>query len=51
MSQVAATLPEALDLATRAVGRDDVICITGSFYLAGDAKKHLEQVARKRQSV
>jgi dihydrofolate synthase/folylpolyglutamate synthase len=51
MSQVAATLPDALDLATRAVGRDDVICITGSFYLAGDAKKHLEQVARKRQSV
>ncbi len=51
MSQVAATLPDALDLATRAVGRDDVICITGSFYLAGDAKKHLEQLARKRQSV
>jgi len=51
MSQVAATLPDALDLATRAVGRDDVICITGSFYLAGDAKKHLEQIARKRQSV
>jgi len=51
MSQVAATLPEALDLATRAVGRDDLICITGSFYLAGDAKKHLEQLASKRQSV
>ncbi len=51
MSQVAATLPDALDLATRAVGRDDVICITGSFYLAGDAKKHLERIARKRQSV
>jgi dihydrofolate synthase/folylpolyglutamate synthase len=49
MSQVASTLPQALDLATRAVGRDDLICITGSFYLAGEAKKYLEQVARKRQ--
>ncbi len=51
MSQVAATLPEALDLATRAVGRDDLICITGSFYLAGEAKKHLEQLAKKHQQV
>ncbi|MCH7799831.1 MAG: bifunctional folylpolyglutamate synthase/dihydrofolate synthase [Planctomycetes bacterium] len=51
MSQIAATLPDALELATRAVGRDDLICITGSFYLAGEAKKHLEQLARKRQSV
>src|SRR6185503_5488397 len=32
MSQVARTLPEALDLASRAVGRDDLICVTGSFY-------------------
>ncbi len=51
MSQVAATLPDALELATRAVGRDDLVCITGSFYLAGEAKKHLEQLARKRESV
>ncbi len=49
MSQVAPTLPEALDLATRAVGRDDLICITGSFYLAGEAKKHFQQLARRRQ--
>ena len=51
MSQVAPTLPEALNLATRAVGRDDLICITGSFYLAGEAKKHLAQLAKKRQQV
>ena len=51
MSQVAATLPGALDLATRAVGRDDMICITGSFYLAGEAKKHLEQLAKKHLQV
>ncbi|MHC4208610.1 MAG: bifunctional folylpolyglutamate synthase/dihydrofolate synthase [Planctomycetota bacterium] len=49
MSQVASTLPQALDLATRAVGRDDLICITGSFYLVGEARKYLEQLARKRQ--
>ncbi|MHC4219589.1 MAG: bifunctional folylpolyglutamate synthase/dihydrofolate synthase [Planctomycetota bacterium] len=48
MSQVASTLPQALDLATRAVGRDDLICITGSFYLAGEARKYLEQLAKRR---
>jgi len=47
MSQVEATLPEALTTAARAVGRDDLICVTGSFYLVGEAKKHLAQrVAR-----
>jgi dihydrofolate synthase/folylpolyglutamate synthase len=50
MSQVAPGLPEALDLATRAVGRDDLICITGSFYLVGEAKKHLDQLAKKRNA-
>ena len=49
MSQTAPNLPRALDLATRAVGRDDLICIAGSFYLAGEAKKYLAQLARKRQ--
>lgn len=48
MSQVAASLPEALDLASRATGRDDLICITGSFYLVGEAKKHLAELDRKR---
>ena len=48
MSQVAATLPEALDLATRAVGRDDLICVTGSFYLVGETKKYLSELSRKR---
>jgi dihydrofolate synthase/folylpolyglutamate synthase len=48
MSQVARTLPEALDLATRAVGRDDLICVTGSFYLVGETKKYLADLERKR---
>ncbi len=50
MSQVARTLPEALDLASRAVGGDDLICVTGSFYLAGEAKKHLMEMDRKRNN-
>lgn len=39
MAQVAETLEEALDIAERAVTREDLICITGSFYLVGKAKK------------
>ncbi|MCG3125178.1 MAG: Folylpolyglutamate synthase [Phycisphaerales bacterium] len=41
MSQSAPTLKDALNIAARAVGRDDLICVTGSFYLAGEAKKLL----------
>jgi dihydrofolate synthase/folylpolyglutamate synthase len=48
MSQVARTIPEALDLACRAVGRDDLICVTGSFYLVGDAKKYLSELDKKQ---
>jgi dihydrofolate synthase/folylpolyglutamate synthase len=39
MAQVAETLPEALAIARRAVTKEDLICITGSFYLVGEAKK------------
>jgi len=38
MCQVAGSLGEALPLARSAVGREDLICITGSFYLIGQAK-------------
>ncbi len=37
MVQVADSLEEALDIATRAISREDVICITGSFYLVAEA--------------
>jgi dihydrofolate synthase / folylpolyglutamate synthase len=47
MSQVARTIGEALDLASRAVGRDDLICVTGSFYLVGDTKKYLTELDKK----
>ncbi len=41
MSQTAPTLKDAINIAARAVGRDDLVCVTGSFYLAGEAKKLL----------
>src|SRR5208282_471924 len=40
MAQVAPTLEEAMGIANRAVTKEDLICITGSFYLVGEAKKH-----------
>lgn len=49
MTQVARSLPDALEMASKAVGRDDLICITGSFYLVGEAKKHLLDQAAKRK--
>lgn len=42
MAQVAPSLEEALDIARRGASRGDLICITGSFYLAGEAKKLLQ---------
>ena len=44
MAQVAPTLEDALAIANRAVTKEDLICITGSFYLVGEAKKHLANV-------
>ena len=38
MCQTASCLGEALQLARSAIGREDLICITGSFYLIGQAK-------------
>lgn len=43
MAQVAETLDEALDIAERAVTREDIICICGSFYLVGHAKNVIEK--------
>jgi folylpolyglutamate synthase/dihydropteroate synthase len=48
MSQVARSIGEALNLAQRAVGRDDLICVTGSFYLVGDTKKYLAELDKKQ---
>ncbi len=40
MAQVATSLDDALAIANRAVTKEDLICITGSFYLVGEAKKY-----------
>ncbi len=48
MSQVADDIGEALNLASRAVGREDLICVTGSFYLVGDTKKYLAELDKRR---
>jgi len=44
MAQVADTLEEAMSIAVRAVTREDLICITGSFYLVGLAKRKYQQM-------
>jgi dihydrofolate synthase/folylpolyglutamate synthase len=49
MTQTAETVEEAIDLATRAVSREDLICVTGSFFLAGETKKHLLQRGKKQK--
>jgi dihydrofolate synthase/folylpolyglutamate synthase len=42
MYQTAMTLREATKIAKSAVSREDLICITGSFYLVGQAKEQLQ---------
>ena len=42
MAQTAASVAEAIDLARRAASREDLILVTGSFYVAGEAKKLLQ---------
>jgi dihydrofolate synthase/folylpolyglutamate synthase len=49
MAQAAKTLPDALSIARRAAHGDDLICITGSFYIAGEAKKLLTDEAQGRK--
>lgn len=48
MTQVANTLTEALEIAAQAASREDLICITGSFYLVGETKSHLRDLASKK---
>jgi len=46
MAQVAPTLEQALAIAQRAVTKEDLICITGSMYLVGDAKRYFTAKAK-----
>ena len=49
MCQTAGSVKEALELAARAVSREDLICVTGSFYLVGETIKHLEALRKSRE--
>ena len=48
MCQTAPTVKEALEVAARAVSREDLICVTGSFYLVGETMKYLETLKKQR---
>ena len=39
MAQVGRTLQEAMHIAMGAISREDIICITGSFYLVAEAMR------------
>ncbi len=49
MAQVAPRLEDAFDIAERAVTREDMICVTGSFYLVGNAKALVASRYRTRK--
>jgi dihydrofolate synthase/folylpolyglutamate synthase len=51
MCQAASSLGEALQLARSAVCQEDLICITGSFYLIGQAKMRFQGGAKSRSKV
>ena len=50
MTQVVPKLKDAINMAHKAIGRDDLICVTGSFYLAGEAKKMLLDAKTKAKT-
>jgi dihydrofolate synthase / folylpolyglutamate synthase len=51
MAQQYPTLKEALNKAAQAVQRDDLILVTGSFAVAGEAKRLLLEKARKAEAL
>lgn len=51
MSLVEKSLKDAINAAAKGAQKGDLICITGSFYLAGEAKKLLEERKARDASV
>ena len=51
MAQSVSSLQDALSIASRAVSREDLIIISGSFYLAGEAKKYFATRAAKNKNL
>ncbi len=49
MAQETPNLAAALQVAGRAVSREDLVVVTGSFYLAGEARKYFIDKAAKRR--
>ena len=50
MAQVAANFREAMEIAARAITREDLVAVTGSFYLIGEAKQFfLDRAARRAE--
>ena len=47
-AQVTESLAEAMAVARSAVSREDIICVTGSFYLVGEAKMLATKPAQRR---
>jgi len=45
-AQIADNLTDALRIGINAVSREDLVCVTGSFYLVGEAKDLLKKIAR-----
>lgn len=45
-AQVTQSLADAMRVARSAVSREDLICVTGSFYLVGEAKLLMDSVAK-----
>lgn len=43
MAQTAGSVKDAINIAAKAAGRDDLIVVTGSFYVAGEAKRLLHE--------
>ncbi len=50
MCQTAINIREAVRIAKSAVSKEDLICITGSFYLVGQAKEQLQMIRPEMQS-
>lgn len=48
MCQVASDVKEAIKLATHAVSREDLICVTGSFQIVGETIKYINAVKKEQ---
>ncbi len=46
--QSAPSVEKAIQIAAQAAGREDLICVTGSFYLVGETMSHLEKLRAKQ---